>query len=134
MAYTTKASCKGGRDGRAMLENGALALSMTFPKELGGSGEGHNPEQLFALGYSSCFNQAVIALSKKHGVDGQAAKVTCAVTLDKGESGFFLKADLTLAIPGVAKEKLQALIEEAHTICPYSKATRGNIDVTLSVA
>jgi len=60
--------------------------------------------------------------------------ITCAVTLDKSEAGFFLKADLTLAIPGVAKEKLQALIEEAHTICPYSKATRGNIEVTVSVA
>src|SRR4249919_1931551 len=123
MAYKATATTKGGRDGRAILDDGKLALAMALPKDLGGSGEGHNPEQLFALGYSSCFNQAVIAISKKHGVDGQAAKVTCAVTLDKGEAGFFLKAALTLAIPGVAKDKLQALVEEAHTICPYSKAT-----------
>jgi len=68
MTYTVKATCKGGREGRAMLDNGGLALAMSFPKELGGNGEAHNPEQLFAIGYASCFNQAVIALAKKHGV------------------------------------------------------------------
>ena len=134
MAYVTRATTKGGRDGRAVLEDGKLALAMALPKDIGGSGEGHNPEQLFALGWSSCFGQAVLLLAKKHGLDGQAAKVTCEVTLDKDATSFGLKANLTLAIPGAEKDKLQALIEEAHQICPYSKATRNNIPVTLSVA
>ncbi len=134
MAYVTRATTKGGRDGRAVLEDGKLALAMALPKDLGGSGEGHNPEQLFALGWSSCFGQAVLLLAKKHGLDGQAAKVTCEVTLDKDATSFGLKAHLTLALPGADKDKLQALIEDAHQICPYSKATRNNIPVTLSVA
>jgi len=134
MAYTTTATTKGGRDGRAMLEGGALALSMSLPKELGGSGEGHNPEQLFALGYSSCFGQAILVLAKKHGVDGQADKVTCTVTLDKDETSFALKVDLKVSIPGADKDKVQALVEDAHKICPYSRATRGNVPVTLTVA
>src|SRR5882757_9700980 len=107
MAYVTRATTKGGRDGRAVLEDGKLALAMELPKDVGGSGEGHNPEQLFALGWSSCFGQAVLALAKKHELDGQAAKVTCEVELDKSESGFGLKAHLTLAIPGADKAKLQ---------------------------
>ena len=133
MSYTTTATTKGGRDGRAVLENGALALAMALPKDLGGSGEGHNPEQLFALGWSSCFGQALLALSKKHGVDASGAKVTCAVTLEKDPTSFALKAELKVSIPGVDKAKVQALVEDAHTICPYSCATRGNVPVTLSV-
>ena len=134
MAYVTRATTKGGRDGRAVLEDGKLALAMALQKDLGGSGEGHNPEQLFALGWSSCFGQAILLLAKKHGLDGQAAKVTCTVELDKDATSFALKAELTLSIPGADKAKLQALIEEAHQICPYSKATRNNIPVTLTVA
>ncbi len=132
MAYSTKAISKGGREGRARVEN-ALALSMAFPKELGGSGDGHNPEQLFALGYSACFNQAVIALAKKHGIDPTKAVVTVNVTLDKDEISFALKADITLHVPGAEKAAVQALLEDAHTICPYSRATRGNMPVTLTV-
>jgi lipoyl-dependent peroxiredoxin len=134
MGYVTHATTKGGRDGRAVLEDGKLALAMALPKEIGGNGEGHNPEQLFALGWSACFGQAVLVMAKKHGLDGQAAKVTCEVELDKTDAGFGLKAHLTLAIPGADKDKVQALIEDAHQICPYSKATRNNIPVTLSVA
>jgi len=134
MAYTTTATTKGGRDGRAILEGDKLALAMALPKELGGSGEGHNPEQLFALGYSACFGQAVLLLAKKHGLDGQAAKVTCSVTLDKDATSFALAVDLKLQIPGADKAKVEALVKEAHEICPYSKATRGNIPVTLSAA
>jgi Ohr subfamily peroxiredoxin len=133
MAYKTTATTKGGRDGRAIVEGGKLALAMALPKDLGGSGEGHNPEQLFALGWSSCFGQAILVLAKKHGLDGQAARVTCDVTLNT-EGGFSLAADLTVSLPGADKAALQALVEEAHTICPYSKATRGNVPVTLSIA
>jgi osmotically inducible protein OsmC len=133
MAYTTTASTKGGREGRAILDGGGLALAMALPKEMGGSGEGHNPEQLFALGYSSCFGQAIRALSKKHGVDDTAAKVTCAVTIDKDEVSFGLSVELKVSLPGADKETAQALVEEAHKICPYSRATRGNVPVTLTV-
>jgi len=132
MAYKTSATTKGGRNGRAMLDGGTLALAMAMPKEVGGAGDGHNPEQLFALGYSACYGQAILALAKKHGVDGQAARVTCDVTLNT-EGGFSLAVDLTISIPGEDRAKVQALAEEAHQVCPYSKATRGNIPVTLTV-
>jgi Ohr subfamily peroxiredoxin len=133
MAYTTTATTQGGRNGRAVLANGGLALAMALPKEMGGSGDGHNPEQLFALGYSSCFGQAILALAKKHEIDGAAAKVTCAVTIDKDEVSFGLKVELSVSIPGADKQKVQALVEDAHKICPYSRATRGNVPVTLTV-
>ena len=133
MAYVTHATTKGGRDGRSVLDDGKLALAMALPKEMGGSGEGHNPEQLFALGWSACFGQAVLALANKHGLDGQAAEVGCNVTIDKDEISFALKAELTLRIPGADKDKVKALLEDAHKICPYSRATRNNVPVTLSV-
>lgn len=133
MAYKTTATTKGGRDGRAVLDGGSLALAMALPTALGGSGEGHNPEQLFALGYSSCFGQAILLLAKKHGLDGQAARVTAEVTL-KTDDGFSLAVDLKVSLPGADRTALEALVEEAHQICPYSKATRGNIPVTLTVA
>jgi Ohr subfamily peroxiredoxin len=132
-SYTTKATSKGGRAGRAHLDGGALALAMAFPKDLGGAGDGHNPEQLFALGYSACFNQAVIALGRKHGIDPAAAVVGVEVTLTKDEISFALKVDITLHVPGADKTAVQALLNDAHTICPYSRATRGNIPVTLTV-
>jgi osmotically inducible protein OsmC len=133
MAYKTTATTKGGRDGRAIVEGGKLALAMALPKDLGGSGEGHNPEQLFALGWSACFGQAILVLAKKHGLDGQAARVTCDVTLNT-DGGFSLAAALTVSLPGADPAALKALVDEAHTICPYSKATHGNVPVTLSIA
>jgi osmotically inducible protein OsmC len=132
MGYKTSATTKGGRNGRAMLDDGGLALAMALPKDIGGDGQGHNPEQLFALGYSSCFGQAILVLAKKHGLDGQAAKITCEVTLNT-DGGFSLAAELKVSIPGADKDKVQALVEEAHTVCPYSKATKGNMPVKLTV-
>jgi lipoyl-dependent peroxiredoxin len=135
MAYTAKALSKGGRAGRSGIEGGTLALSMSFPKELGGDGNAHNPEQLFAIGYAACFNQAVIALAKKHGLAPEAAnaaQVGVAVTLNAGDDGFSLAAEITLKVPGADKSTVQALLEDAHRMCPYSKATAGNIPVTLT--
>jgi lipoyl-dependent peroxiredoxin len=132
MAYVTSATTKGGRNGRAVLDNGGLALAMALPKDLGGAGDGHNPEQLFALGYSACFGQAILVVAKKHGVDGQAAKVTTEVKLNT-DAGFSLEVELKVSIPGADKEKVLAVVEEAHTVCPYSKATKGNIPVKLTV-
>jgi Ohr subfamily peroxiredoxin len=133
MAYATKATTKGGRNGRAVLDNGGLGLAMALPKEMGGAGDGHNPEQLFALGWSSCFGQAILALAKKHGLDGQDARVTVSIGIDKDDISFALKADIKVTIPGADKAKVQALVEDAHKICPYSRATRGNVPVTLTV-
>lgn len=132
MAYVTKATTSGGRNGRAVIDGGGLALAMALPKDLGGAGDGHNPEQLFALGWSACFGQAILVLAKKHGLDGQAARVTCEVTLNVDDGAFSLAAELKVALPGADKAKLQALIEDAHTICPYSKATRDNVPVKLT--
>jgi osmotically inducible protein OsmC len=133
MAYSTSATTKGGRNGRAILENGGLALAMGLQKEFGGNGEGHNPEQLFALGWSACFGQAILVLAKKHGLDGQDARVTCALAMDKDDVSFGFKAELKVSLPGADKAKVQALVEDAHKICPYSRATRGNVPVTLTV-
>jgi lipoyl-dependent peroxiredoxin len=132
--YKTHATTSGGRDGRAVLEDGKLALAMALPKDMGGSGQGHNPEQLFALGWSSCFGQAVLVLAKKHELDGQKAKVTVEVGLDKDEVSFALSATITVALPGADPEKLRVLADEAHQICPYSRATRGNIASTVEIA
>lgn len=131
-SYTTSATTKGGRNGRALLQDHGLALAMGLQKEVGGNGEGHNPEQLFALGWASCFGQAILALAKKHGLDGQDARVTCEVTLNT-DNGFNLSAALKVQLPGADPAKLKALVDDAHTVCPYSKATRNNISVTLTV-
>ena len=131
---TVSATTKGGREGRASLDAGGMALAMSLPKELGGAAEGMNPEQLFALGYSSCFGQAILAVAKKHDVDARNARVTCAVTLNKDETSFALTVDLTVSIPGADRAKVEAVVNDAHQICPYSKATRGNVPVKLTVA
>ena len=133
MAYTATATTKGGRNGRAVLENNGLALAMALQKEFGGAGDGHNPEQLFALGWSACFGQAILVLARKHGLDGQDARVTCTIAMDKDDVSFGLKAELKVSIPGADKAKVEALVEDAHKICPYSRATRGNVPVTLTV-
>lgn len=131
----TYATTRGGRDGRSSLEGGKMVLGMSLPKELAGASatEGMNPEQLFAMGWSSCYGQAIIALSKKHGVDATKAAVTCEVTLNKDDTSFALTAELKCSIPGEDAAKVKALMENAHEICPYSKATRGNVPVTLTV-
>src|ERR1700712_3699743 len=133
MAYTTTATTKGGRNGRAILGNGGLALAMGLQKDFGGAGVGHNPEQLFALGWSAGFGQAILARAKKHGLDGQDARVTCTIGMEKDETSFGFTAELKVSLPGADKDKLKALVEDAHKICPYSRATRGNVPVTLTV-
>lgn len=133
MAYVTKATTKGGRDGRAVLAEGGFGLAMAIPKDIGGSGEGTNPEQLFALGYSSCFGSAIMAVARKHGVDGSKAAVTAEVTLDKDEVSFALSVTLSVHLPGVDAETGEKVLHDAHQICPYSRATRGNIPVKLQL-
>lgn len=133
MAYETSATTKGGREGRAILDDQGIGFAMGLPKAIGGAGEGFNPEQLFALGYSSCFGSALLAVARKAGVDAANAKVTAAVTLAKDETSFGLAVQLRVHLPGVDAATAEKLAHEAHAICPYSKATRNNIPVTISL-
>ena len=134
--YRTTASATGGRDGRAATEDGSLDVKLSTPKELGGAGgEGNNPEQLFAAGYSACFLGAMKAVSGKVGVRvPNDAKVTATVGIGpRSEGGFGITADLKISLPGVEHAKAEELVQAAHQICPYSNATRGNVDVGLTV-
>jgi len=134
--YRTKASASGGRDGRAATEDGALQVSLSTPKELGGAGgQGNNPEQLFAAGYAACFLGAMkfVAAQDKQKVPDDA-KVTSTVGIGpRSEGGFGLEITLDVSVPGLARDQAQALVEKAHQVCPYSNATRNNIDVKLNV-
>ena len=133
--YTTEALSTGaGRDGRTVVQESDLDFTMTAPKEMGGSGEGVNPEQLFAAGYAACYHSALKAVAKDKDVDVTDSAVGARVTLNNGSEGFFISAELEVTIPGVEQEEAQALADAAHEVCPYSKATRGNIDVTVTVA
>lgn len=134
--YRTTASATGGRDGRAATEDGSLDVKLSTPKELGGAGgEGNNPEQLFAAGYSACFLGAMKAVSGKVGVRvPNDAKVTATVGIGpRSEGGFGITADLQISLPGVERAKAEELVQAAHQICPYSNATRNNVDVGLTV-
>nr|WP_315254073.1 organic hydroperoxide resistance protein [uncultured Flavobacterium sp.] len=133
--YTTSVTAKGGRNGQVKSENGILNLEVKMPKALGGANDDFaNPEMLFAAGYSACFDSAlnrVISLSKTQtGETSVAAKVSIGQNED---GGFGLAVELDVNIPGVAIAEAQQLTEKAHQICPYSNATRSNIEVKLLV-
>lgn len=132
---TCKATAQGGRaGGKVALEEGGLYLHMEHAKGLGGTGEGANPEQLFALGYASCFNSALLFVAAQQKIDAAKAKVTCEVGMGRNDAGgFALAVTLTVHVPGVDQPTAQKLVEDAHQVCPYSNATRGNIPVTLVV-
>lgn len=135
--YTARASATGGRDGRAKTEDGSMDVKLTTPKELGGAGgEGNNPEQLFAMGYSACFIGAMKFVSSQ---GGPKVPADVSVTADVGigprtAGGFGLAVTLNISLPGLDKAEAEKLVEEAHKICPYSNATRGNVDVTSVIA
>ena len=133
--YTVEAlSTGGGRDGHVKSTDGKIDLDTRPPKEMGGSGEGANPEQLFAAGYAACYHSALKAVAKDKGVDVENSSVGARVKLGKNDEGFFLGVDLEVTIPGVEDDKAQELADAAHQMCPYSKATRGNIEVNVGVA
>jgi osmotically inducible protein OsmC len=134
--YTAQATATGGRDGRAVTSDEQLNVKLATPKELGGAGgDGTNPEQLFAAGYSACFLSAVKLVAKATKVNLPAeTAVTAEVGIgpnDKG--GFGLAAELKVSMPGVDREAAQSVVDRAHQVCPYSNATRGNIDVKVSL-
>jgi osmotically inducible protein OsmC len=133
--YTAEALTTGdGRDGHARSADGRLDLQLAIPKEMGGSGDGTNPEQLFAIGYAACFHSALRLVGRQEKADVSDSAVGSRVsigTLDNG--GFGLAVELEITLPNVDHATAQALTEKAHQVCPYSNATRGNIDVTLVV-
>lgn len=137
IAYSTQATANGGRDGRAASADGKLKVQLSVPKELGGpGGEGTNPEQLFAAGYSACFLGAIkfVAGQSKIAVPADAT-VTATVGIgprDDGK-GFGIDAALAIRLPGLDRKVAQDLIERAHVVCPYSEATRKNLDVKFTL-
>jgi Ohr subfamily peroxiredoxin len=135
--YSTKASATGGRDGHARSEDGVLDVKLSTPKELGGAGgDGANPEQLFAAGYSACFIGALKAAGAQLKIKVPAeTKVSATVGIGpRSEGGFGITADLVVDLPGLDRDEAQKLVDAAHQICPYSNATRGNVDVGLTLA
>lgn len=133
--YTANATSKGGRGGNVKSDDGIVDFNLTVPKTMGGDGaKGTNPEQLFAAGYSACFAGALGLVARTQGVNPGPFTITADVTIGKDETGYGLAAKLTGSFPELAKDKAQALMEAAHQVCPYSKATRGNIAVELTVA
>jgi len=132
--YTAVATAN-GRDGRAVSSDGQLDLNLAFPPALGGDGKGTNPEQLFAAGYSACFASALGLVGRAQKVDTGEISVTAEVSLNKdGDEGFALSVVLRVELPDeLHNETGRALVEAAHGVCPYSKATRNNIPVELVV-
>jgi lipoyl-dependent peroxiredoxin len=133
VAYTTAASSKGGRSGHVTSADGVIDLDLGQPGSFSGPAKA-NPETLFAAGYAACFQGALANRAKTKGIDTSDSTVTAEVSFGPSEDGGFgLAVELQVSIPGVDPEQAQELLELAHEFCPYSKATRGNIDVTLTV-
>jgi lipoyl-dependent peroxiredoxin len=132
--YTAEATAWGGREGRTASTDGLLDVTLTVPKELGGPGGATNPEQLFAAGYAACFHSALKLIGRRDKVNVDESAVTARVGLgmnDKG--GFNIEVELEVEIPDVERSVAEGLTEQAHQVCPYSNATRGNVEVKLTV-
>ena len=133
--YTAGATAVGGREGHVRSEDGLLDLDLEIPVEMGGPGGGTNPEELFAAGYSACFQSALGVVARRSKVSVDGSTVNAKVTIGTIEGGAFgLSVALEVHIPDVDEATTRTLIESAHQVCPYSNATRGNIEVTLSAA
>ena len=133
--YIAQATSTGGRDGKSRSNDGKLEVKLSTPKELGGAGgEGSNPEQLFAAGYSACFIGALkfVAGQAKQPLPADTS-ITAKVGIGQIPGGFGLDIDLEISLPGLEQAAAQELVDKAHQVCPYSNATRGNVDVRLHV-
>ena len=135
--FTATATAKGGRNGHSAAEDGSVSVDLSVPKEMGGPGKSGTttPEHLFATGYAACFGGALDFIAKQHKKDATGATVTCAVTIGPRDAGGFgLAVKMKVVDKSLPQEELQALADEAHEkICPYSHATRNNVDVDLTV-
>jgi Ohr subfamily peroxiredoxin len=136
IVYRTEATATGGRDGRAATKDGRLAVSLSIPKEFGGpGGDGTNPEQLFAAGWSACFLSAVKLAGRLNKVAiPDDATVTAKIGVGPVGIGYMFAAELQVALPGIDRATAEKLVAAAHERCPFSRATQGNIDVVLTVA
>ena len=133
--YTASATAQGGRRGHVASSDGVLDLDLSMPEGLGGpGGNGTNPEQLFAAGYAACFENALRRVAGQQKKDVTGASVTARVNIGRHpEGGFGLEAELIGRLPNLSQEEAEDLMEDAHGVCPYSRATLGNINVRLSV-
>jgi len=130
--YTAEVTATGGRDGHIKSSDGQLDFEIKKPKELGGQGGATNPEQLFAAAWGPCYLGALGSVAERDGVDISEANVNVLVSFNKDGNAFVLSADLDVHIPGISLEEAQQLADKAHKACPYSKATRGNIEVRVT--
>ena len=133
--YVAHATATGGRDGRAVSSDAQLDVALATPRELGGAGgAGTNPEQLFAAGYAACFIGALKVVAAKEKV---ALPADTSIAADVGigplPTGFGIEVTLSVSVPGLARALVESLVEKAHVVCPYSNATRGNVDVKLNI-
>jgi Ohr subfamily peroxiredoxin len=133
--YTAEATATGGRkNGHAYSSDGAIDVQINPPKEVGGSGEGTNPEQLFAAGYAACFDNSLGVIARRERLQAGETSVTALVGLGKEDNGRFgLDVELRISVPGLSRAQAEDLVAKAHRLCPYSRATRGNLDVRLTL-
>ncbi|MGQ0824659.1 MAG: organic hydroperoxide resistance protein [Actinomycetota bacterium] len=133
--YTAEATAWGGREGRSASSDGNIDVQLVIPKELGGpGGAGTNPEQLFAVGYAGCFHSALKLVARSQRLDVTESAITVRVGIGANDTGGFgLVIGIEAELPGLDAAAARALLERAHEVCPYSNATRGNVDVTLSL-
>ncbi len=132
--YTAKAINTGGRNGESHTPDGSFSVRVSAPKEMGGAGQGSNPEQLFALGYSACFNSALEHKLREAKVKGKTqVEADVSINPDPADNGYKLSVVLTVSIENQTLAETQKFADQAHSFCPYSKATRGNIDVKVLV-
>ena len=135
IVYQAHARATGGRDGSVKSSDGLLDVKLTVPKEMGGAGGGVNPEQLFAAGYSACFHGAIkFAAGTQKIVIPADASISSTVGIGQIPAGFGIKVQMVVSLPGMDRAVAQAMINQAHEVCPYSNATRGNIEVTITLA
>ncbi len=135
VVYQAHAKSTGGRDGTTRTSDGQLDLKLAVPKEMGGAGGGVNPEQLFAAGYSACFIGAMkFVAGKQKSALPVDTNIEATVSIGPIPAGFGIEVQLVVTIPGMEHAAAQALVDKAHMVCPYSNATRGNIEVTITVA
>ena len=129
--YTAHATAFGGREGRVASDDGLLEVNVVPPKGLGGKGDATNPEQLFAAGYSACFGSALAHVARAQKITTGPVQITAHVSIGPVGAGFGLSVEIEAAIPEMEREAAEALVNEAHQVCPYSNATRGNIPVVI---
>lgn len=137
VVYTAHATATGGRDGVAKSDDGKLDVKLDPPKQMGGTGNGTNPEQLFAAGYAACFIGAIKFIAGTQKIDVTDVSIDSSVAfgpLANGAKGFGIGVDMVVHLPGLDRPVAEKLVHDAHEVCPYSNATRSNIDVNLSVA